>query len=309
MNKPPARVSGTILFSQVALLLGACGGPVLSVDDAVILDDTLRLVAYVEREPVLGLRNSVEDCKVRFYIDGHEIDDDDTDEHGRASVKYKRPTGAEWFEARAVLSGQGLAAKGSIYRWDENRTIIAVDIDDTIADTKRKQLIFKDEDKSKPVHDSRKSLGRLAIDYHIVYLTARPRFLLEKTREWLREEKYPAGPVIPAPGLRQTARPGKFKRHMLDELRERWPNLLIGIGNNKGDAKAYGANEMLCLIIPPDDEEDDEFGHHAVVLDDWDAVAEVFVANRDVFSDPTTLSRAIRGREMLRLPLVKWNKH
>ncbi len=304
----PARIALTSVIPAMTWVLSACGRPVLSVDDAVMFGDTLRLVAFVEREPMLGFRSSVKDCDVRFYVDGREIGEDDTNADGRASVKYDGPTDAETFEARAVLAGRKLRAAGSIHRWDEDRTIVAVDIDDTIAETEYTELIFEDADDSDPVHDSQETLRHIANDYHIVYVTARPRFLLDKTLDWLKEKKYPAGPVITVRGLRQMLRPGKSKRAVLHELRKRWSNLSIGIGNNAGDAYAYGANKMLCLIIPSADEDDDDFGRHAVLLRDWDAVAEVFEQNRDIFSDPKKLSRAVRGKRMLTLPLRRWEE-
>jgi len=288
--------------------LAGCGGPVVSVDDAVMFGDKLRLVAYVEKEPVLGLRRNVEDVEVRFYLNGRAVGDDDTDDDGRASIRIKHaPAGIGAFEARALVGGHDLRATAAVYRWHKDRTIIAVDIDDTIAETEYRQLILKDRDKkSDPVDDSRKTLSRLARDYHIVYVTARPRFLLEKTRRWLADERFPSGPVVTARGLRQTIRPARHKTKMLRDLRDRWPNLLIGIGNNAADAEAYGANRMLCLIVPPKGDAVDDIGRHAVVLRDWDAVADVFEQNRGVLTDPHEVARAVKGKRMLKLPLMRW---
>lgn len=293
----------------IALTVAGCAPPVLSVDDAVTMGGDLRLVAFVEREPILGLRRDVEDVAVRFHLGGREVGDDDTDGDGRASVKCKlRADAVETFEARVTVDGRELRAVGTIHRWDSERTIIAVDIDDTIAETEYRQLILKDRDKkSDPVDDSRKTLRRLSDDYHIVYVTARPRFLLEKTRRWLKDEKFPLGPVETARGLRQTLRPTRHKTEVLEDLRDRWPNLLIGIGNNAGDAAAYGANKMLCLIVPPDRKDIDKIGRHAVILRDWDAVADVFEANRDILTDRKELKRAVKGKRLLALPAWRWD--
>ncbi len=301
-------MNAAILVCLTASLPG-CKPPILSVDDAVTLGDKLRIVAYVEKEPVLGLRRDVEKVRVDFYLNGASVGDDKTDGDGRADVKCRLPNeSVSSFEARAVVDGVELRAQGAIHRWTRDRTIIAVDIDETISKTEYRPLILEDRDKkSDPVHDSRKTLRKLSADYHIVYVTARPRFLLDKTRRWLSDEKFPRGPVVTARGLRQWMRPRQHKTRALEDLRDDWPNLLIGIGNNANDAAAYGANKMLALIIPPDRKDIGDIGRHAIILRDWDAVADVFEANREVFGDRKQLERAVKGKRLLSLPVWRWD--
>jgi phosphatidate phosphatase PAH1 len=75
--------------------------------------------------------------------------------------------------------------------------IVACDIDSTISETSLNALFFDDIDStSRPIEGSVEVLREIARDYQIMYLTARPRFTLEKTRSWLDAHGYPREPVI-----------------------------------------------------------------------------------------------------------------
>ncbi len=307
-HRPPSIRLSYLLAGLLAALapVAGCGLAVLTVEDAITQPGKkARLVAYVEREPVLGMRQDVKDVAVTFHVDGTLIGQDDTNDDGKARDKCRVPSSADRFEARAVLDGHDLHATAAIFRWDDDRTAIAVDIDNTISDTEYEDLILEDEDDdSDPLKRARRTLRTLADDYHIIYLTARPRFLLEKTRGWLAEHDFPDGPVLTAPGLRQAVRPEAFKCEALHDLRKRWPNLRIGIGDQSSDAEAYGSNDMLSLIIsrrPPR-----TIGPHAVILRNWKAVARFFEANHETLTDPQELEDVIEGKTMLLQPVSPW---
>ena len=137
-----------------------------------------------------------------------------------------------------------------------------------------------------------------------MYLTGRPRSLLDRTRQWLEENEYPAGPVITAPSLRQAMHARTFKLHALHALRENWPNMLIGIGDRPSDAAAYGASEMLTLITSP--KRDTEYGVHAIMLRNWKTIGRFFEANRATLADPQRLREVIKGQTMLLQPVMPW---
>ncbi len=295
-------------FAWACLALTACHAPVLSVDDAAVRPGAeTRLSAYVERESLPWLRQDLKGTPVRFRVDGRDLGDDRTDDDGRASVERKLPPGAEWYEARATVNGRQLYAFGRLFTWDDRRVILAVDIDHTIERTEyRSLLVDKGEDESDPLKRSADTLRALAGDFHILYLTGRPRFLLEKTRQWLKDKEFPDGPVLTAKGVRDMFRPGLFKAAELRRLRDAWPNLLIGIGDKASDADAYGSNDMLSLIVSP--RPDRDFPPHAIVLRDWKTLGKFFAQNREILIDPERLKQAIRGEVMLRRPLPRYRK-
>ncbi|HVP13256.1 MAG TPA: hypothetical protein VMV94_18935 [Phycisphaerae bacterium] len=291
------------------LLAAGCGAPVLTVEDALAAPDgTVRLVAYVEREAPLNLRKDVDHVTVTFFLDGREIGREKVNGKGRATIKWQLPSpDVSRFSACTTADGQKLEAAGEIYRWRTDRVIIAVDIDGTLSRTEYKDLILKKEDdESDPVKGARATVCRLAEDYHILYFTARPRILLTKTRTWLHEHGFPPAPLMMAPGLKQMMQPTEYKRRALAALRKEWPNLLIGIGNKKGDAEAYSASGMLSLIVRETLEKD--VGIYAIHVRDWKALGKFLAANRAALTDPKQLNEVIKGEGMLLQAVQPWQR-
>jgi hypothetical protein len=292
----------------VALLAGAgCAPPLLSVDDSVVIDSKpVTLVAYAERPQMLGLRSDIEGVTVSFLLDGKELRRTDTDDSGRAVVELPLPReGISSFGVRAILDGRELQATGTIFTWKENRPILAVDIDNTICKTEYEDLIFKTQDvESSPIPGSRETLNSLSRDFYIAYVTARPQIYLERTRWWLNNNHFAPGPVMTAPRLRDVIKRKTLKRRMLTGLRRRWPNLLIGIGNNQIDADAYGANGMLALIVNPNVKH--AYGLHAIVLGDWASVDRFFETNHEILVNPQDIARVASGEIPLERYVQPW---
>jgi len=278
-----------------------CSPAILTVDSLVLVrGQESMLLAQLEREPVLGFRDGVENVWVRFFVGGRQVAEKLTADEGRASTfrELSPATGAE-FEAIAVVDGRTVRTTGSIFDWRDDLTIIAVDVDGTISDTDFDDLVFDDEDKeSTPISNSREALSALANDFHIVYLTGRPRFLLTKTRTWLVKHGFPPGPVIAAGGLRDFLRQGDFKRETLATLRQCWPNMLIGIGDKHRDAMAYRANGMLPVIVTAKKVAQKRRTWQVAVLPAWKDVSQLFAANRRLLSNPRTLADTINSHRI-----------
>lgn len=290
------------------MLAGGCAPAILSVDDAVqIADQPVLLAAHAARPQLFGLRSEIDHVPVSFVLGGREVARGDTGRTGRATAECTPPADApDCFEARAMIDGRERCTSGTIFHWHADRPIIAVDIDNTVSRTDYDELILQERSKdSRPIPRSRETLSDLARDFHIAYVTARPRFMLEKTRAWLAEHEFPSGPVITASRLRDVMQRSTLKRKMFADLRTRWPNLLIGIGNNRYDADASGANEMLALVINP---YDDGYGVHATLFPDWEDVHRFFDDNRDVLAAPEQLRAVIRGETAILRTIPRWRE-
>ncbi len=281
------------------VMVVGCRAPVLRVEDAIVRPgEKARLAAFVEREPILGLGKDVADVPVVFLVDGQEVGRDRTNDEGSADTKVAVPADTGWYEARATVGAAELRARGHLYCWSDERVIVAVDIDETIARTEYDELLIeRDEDGSDPHKRAARTLRALAQDCHILYLTGRPRALLDKTRTWLGEHDFPSGPVLMSERKRDLLRPGNYKEKRLRALRKQWPTLLIGIGNEKTDAEAYGANNMLTLMLA--DKRPRGFGQHALVFRDWKALGQFLAANRAVLTSPGELKEVIAGKRQL----------
>ncbi len=245
---------------------------------------------------------------VSLYLGGRKVGENLAGDGGRAAVTVSSPAGRPpVFTVKTGGSGRHLIATGRIFYWHTGQVIIAVDIDNTISRTDYDKLLLTNiPQKSPPVPGARDTLDALSRHYNILYLTARPHFLLEKTRYWLGTYRFPAGPVVTAPRLKDAARPARWKARALDGLRVRWPDLLIGIGNHNADAAAYAYNNMLPVIIYTTGEE----LHYSneVVLQDWKNIAEFFKVNREKLSDPSILRKVVEGKKWLLQPIIPWQE-
>jgi hypothetical protein len=243
---------------------------------------------------------------VAFLVDGRKIGENTADDEGCVAVMTDSLEGTPvTFVARAQIGDKTLEATGRVFHWQRGRVIIAVDIDHTISQTNYRKLVLKERvDISPPIAGARETLDDLAKDYYILYLTARPRFLIEKTRDWLAHYNFPPGPVVAAPRVRDAMRQLQFKQKKLHELRLRWPALLIGVGNHASDIEAYASSRMLPVIVYNGGEE--KHYSDAVVLQDWQSVHQFFDANTQTLTSPAKLEKVIDGQIMILQPLVPY---
>jgi hypothetical protein len=304
-----ALVRSVRLCSGFLILVGlaGCGPLVLSVNDAVAMKgQPVPFSAYVNREHIFGLRSEIEHVPVSFVVDDRKIGENTADEEGRAAVMADHIEGTPaTFQVRARVQGQTLDATGRIFHWQQGRVIVVVDIDHTISQTNYRKLLLKEHvDISSPIPGARETLNEIAKEYYILYLTARPRFLIEKTRAWLDHYSFPAGPVFTAPRVADAIGQLKFKQETLHEMRLRWPDVLIGIGNRTEDIEAYASSGMLPVIVYNGGEE--EHYSDAVVLQDWQFVRSFFQANAQTLSQPVSLAKVIEGQQMILQPLIPY---
>ncbi|HSW46189.1 MAG TPA: phosphatase domain-containing protein [Phycisphaerae bacterium] len=279
----------------LGLTFSACGcfKPVLTATDVVVRPNgTVQLVAFMENATLPGIHNSIRAQRVRFYSGGTTLWHARSGEEGCTTLDCRLPDDAPTYTARARFLLIQFESTGRVFRWRNDRTIIVVDIDDTICDTDTDEVIFQKRDlESSPISRSKPVLTKLAESFHIAYLTARPVALFSKTIHWLDDHTFPPGPVFVAPDLKRMIRQRKYKTEALKRLRADWPNIRVGIGDSEVDARAYGENRMVTLIVG--EKTDKDFGRRAIVLPDWSAVEKFFEQNADLLADPAQLGRTL----------------
>jgi len=283
-------------------LAAGCGAPVLSVDDALIGegDRTVRVNTYVEREGALGLRPGIGGVPVQVFLDGDAGTSGQSDATGCASVECALPADRRirTVRASAVVGNERLEASGRLFRIRRDRTLIAIDIDDTISDTEFDELLTERRDsESDPMSGSRRALEGLAEDFQLIYLTARPRGLHGTTRRWLEEHKFPVGAIVVSARSADVFRQADYRQRALSELRSRFPNLLIGIADRTADARAQAANEMMSVLIreePPMG----EVPANTLVFEKWRHARRFFESYRRELADPKRLEERIRQNKI-----------
>jgi hypothetical protein len=283
------------LAPLAAMLLVACATPLLAVDDVMIFEDgRTRFVAFVEQERGWMLRG-VPNVDVHFIVDEQEVATARSDERGFVVVV-----------AEVGGKPESFRSQGKLIQWRSDRVIVACDIDSTISETSLQALFFEDTDReSGPIAGSPEALHEIARDYEIMYLTARPRFTLEKTRRWLEDHGYPRAPVITSLTVGDALAQTGYKTRVIRSLRRHYENLLIGIGNTSIDSESYGANGILTLLVRPGG--DITFGRHAIEFHCWEQIRTFFRANRELLRDPERVQAAVRGEEMMLTPTMCWS--
>ncbi|GMU21526.1 MAG: hypothetical protein AMXMBFR13_16190 [Phycisphaerae bacterium] len=289
------RLAGMGGLIGLAVVCTGCGRAVLTVDDAVsFTPGNVPLTAFLQKQKGLGYRSGIDRTPIEFSVNGGKVGGSSTQRKGRAEADCTLPGGAcSTFEAKTRVGGKTLRAQGTVFTWDPTRTVIAVDIDDTLSHTDYGDLLLTGgrDSGSRPIAGSRETLQELAKHYHIAYVTSRPRFLMERSREWLNRHGYPPGPVVTSPSWEEWSDQTEFKTGELARLRKQWPNLLIGIGDKQVDVDAYSANRMLTLIV--NESNPHEYGSKAVTFRSWHNLGKYFVENRELLANPTRLAQAI----------------
>ena len=132
----------------------------------------------------------------------------------------------------------------------DDKPIIVSDLDHTIIDIKANyQFVFHNNEKILPLPGLPDILHELAGDYDIIYLTARDDTFVNVTKNWLDMYHLPPAPVFVCDLSEDRIDQGEYKIQALKKLKEKWPNITIGIGDKVHDAQAYLANDMTAYII------------------------------------------------------------
>jgi hypothetical protein len=173
------------------------------------------------------------------------------------------------------------------------RTTIVVDIDETLCVTDYNSVLWGiGTDDSRPLASAPQTLTRLARDYEIIYLTARPKSSEKKSRRWLISRGFPDGRIITSPTLGDFLAQTGFKKSMLARLQRQYGRMLIGIGDKPTDAEAYRQNGMLPLVVNP--WKDRRYRRGELIFRDWAGVEAFFERNRELLTDSPRLAEALR---------------
>jgi len=232
-----------------AILLGTQGEDVFITYDALALPG--EEVELRTRIQVGELLRPQPGCVVRFLRDGKLYKAAVSDDNGVAAVTFSadRP-GTYRFTAELSPSGfpdappppqQLLVA---CRRSDEPALI--VDLDKTLVASGFRQVLLGEPE---PMPRSPEVMRRLAEDYFVIYLTHRPDYFGPKSKAWLRKHNYPEGPVLLADIGGFLGGSGDFKTQAIRQLRRRFNNIAIGIGDKISDAAAYHSNGMRAFLI------------------------------------------------------------
>ena len=232
--------------------------------------DTVSLQAKAEKASKFRFRPDIDDELVEFYRDGKLIGSGKTDDDGKATVQYKvEAAGRFTVEARFPEKSKYAAEPAPILVdvCDAKTEFIVCDIDHTIADISWAKFVVRKNEDVPALPGSPEVLGRVAKRCKIIYITARDDTFTRKTRDWMALRKFPAGPVFFWDFLGKKLSHTKYKTRQIAAIKKRFPNLVAGMGDRVGDAKAYLANGLKAVIVG--DERDDDLPKDAIFVKSW----------------------------------------
>lgn len=293
-------------FSYVAMAAGISGlvfgcnrTSMVALDSIVEQGQKSDLVAYVHNSSMTIFSEGVPQKPVQFYVEDREIGETKTDPTGKAQIPLEavKNYGVRYC-VRLKNNDQSLESVGWIFVWDPNRTAVAIDLDETICVSKYLNLIWGDGMESQPLPGAAEAIQTLAKDYHIVYWSARPHYMVERTRNWLAKNDFPPGPIVFTEDNWGCFKQADVKKQLLTELRKKWPNVRIGIGDKYVDVDCCKSNEMLPVIV---NAWQPTYKENSVVVPDWKTLGQFFDAHRDVLTNSQKLASVIERGEPLRV--------
>jgi len=228
---------------------------IIAFDALTELNKPVELHCKVERKNLL--RNDVRNANVTVTVNGAQIAKVVTDEQGTARTSYtpeELGTCTVAFECEEGTDYGKAAASSLLFCRDKTKPAIVIDIDHTIADIAMEKFIVTRTKDIKPLPGAREALEDLSKTYDLIFLTARDKHLLHRTKEWLNLNRFPSAPVFFRDMSREAFSESKFKTDKIAQIKATWSNVTCGIGDKLSDAQAYLANGLKTIIISPKEE-------------------------------------------------------
>ena len=193
---------------------------------------------------------------IGFYDGGKQIGQALTDNSGLARLQWTPPAEGDYrFAARIIRLPKGAdetmlevsPAPLLVAARAKDTKLAVIDLDHTVVDSSFFRVLVGG---ARPMADSVEITQRIAKVYGLVYLTHRPDLLTRRSKSWLTDQGYPAGPLLVSELKQAFGDSGTFKTAKLRNLREAFPNVKIGVGDKLSDAQAYVDNALTAYLIP-----------------------------------------------------------
>ena len=173
---------------------------------------------------------------------------------------------------------QPAEATGRVFLWPADSRILITDVDHTISDLALLKVPFTPNERIPALPGAAVALTELSRTHRIVYLSARDEALYDKTRAWLQEKGFPEGPLF-CREFRVSVGQETFKRQFIAEFKKRYPQTVVGIGDQPSDARAYLSNGMAALLLDPEGRAELPAG--AVRVSSWREVLQQLDSQRN----------------------------
>jgi hypothetical protein len=273
------RTCASLLACLLAVLLIGCAGisphsTITGFDAAAKPGEEIALKAKVKAPGVLFLLNFPW-RKVEFY-DGDRLLGSATTNvtDGIATVKCAF-TEEGYHRITASFAGDHARGKAGAFMWvlvaPQDKPFLVVDIDNTICKSNILADLFVSISHRRPLPGAAETLQRLSNEYGIIYLTARDEALITSTRKWLDKNGFPHGLILARDLNLANLSSSRFKTAVLKDLGSRFTNVCAGVGDRKGDGRAFLRNGLAAILF----HENEKDMKGVWFIKDWKEVAEV----------------------------------
>ena len=230
-------------------LLGTTGGLLFQGFD--VLAQPGRPVRVVAELRGGNYLSGMEGYLVGFYDRDNKLGEMRTDESGRAWIEFV-PHAPGQITLLARLEDPDIrqfaveAVDILVEARPGDAPMVILDLDYTLVDDDFEGVLTGQGD---PMPHSLAVVERLARDHGIIYLTGRPTAFNELSKQWLRKNNYPLGPVLTHGESALGLGVETYKTTQLQALHREFPNLRYGIGDRITDIRAYQAVGMRSILI------------------------------------------------------------
>lgn len=280
-----ALITAAALCIAVFSCLHSVMEPPGGADSAIVPTDML-----VEEGARATLTAELEDAPgetLEFVLDGKVVGSAKTDAEGIARLDYTPMGAGDYvFTVRLGAESKRTAADAQLLLCvrKKEQEFFVTDIDQTISDAGNIAAWLKSAKEIRPMAGSVEALMEMSKKYTIVYVTARAKNLRAKTKVWLGDNGFPAGPVFFSENMEDSIKAEKYKTGLLAKLKGQWPNMGAGAGDQESDARAYQANGMTAHIyrkpgISADDEAEEraKFPAGTIFFTTWDELRNMLI--------------------------------
>lgn len=220
-------------------------------------------LAYPNQEVELGARlqnaaglGGIQDVELAFTQNGRTLGKAKTDESGIAKLKWTPPQSGDYplkvrivdvpdDEQEPLLKLE--PAPLLVSSRPKGTPMVVIDLDHTVVDASFFRVLVGG---ATPAPDSVRVTRRLAGDHTLVYLTQRPDLLVTKSKLWLQQHDYPAGPLLVS-GIRELVSGNReYKAGRLSQVMKSYQDVRIGIGDKVSDAQVYLDAGLTAYLLP-----------------------------------------------------------
>lgn len=136
-----------------------------------------------------------------------------------------------------------------VYVRDKDAPIVICDMDKTLVKSSFARVLAG---VAEAFDHAAKVVDRLVAERKmtVVYLTHRPDFLDTESRNWLRKQKFPPGPLLDSTLRGLFSGSEKFKTSEIAKLKKRYPQIRLAIGDKISDSNAYVRNGVRSVLLP-----------------------------------------------------------